>query len=1591
MNFMTKFSMKALSFLLVFVLVMQMGIATVLGATVTIGNSDDAGDYAFFDSNYCHTSGADKKYNNFTKDDGSGANYIELYRLDYTNTRRQAFIYTEMMDTSANCGYEIWLERNYITNNRFKLYNYILIDGDFMTSVQESSATMFTLSGTNGSVTTDSNLKEKGVSLTVATLGKNGTFTFSDGSTYAAGIKPGQWFNYKIAVDLSKDTADIYVDGTKVKSALALSAMTRINFVKFALGKEGKGNMYADNLRIIGLDKAFVNGVETKTSIFPDTNAVESFLSGKVAFHGYGELMYKNGTKTPIDTVYDEAGKELYVPVSVINTAFDVSVSVNADGTYSGTKSGTLSVKPKTVDGVVYVPVSAFAKQAMGRYVYYHETGIFIVTTNGDTPNESGWNYQAFYENGSMRIWNDIDHLNAFLAYERPSVSTLAADFIGGTSSTQHPRVLINSSEFNRLKNLYNSGSDEFYTKMVRAKLAVANAYLQQATVPYGYQDDMRSLTNAGMLLDRFMHWGFAYNMTGDTAYVDRAYKELLSMEEYPDFNTSHIIDAGTYVMATAIAYDWFYNGFNEEQRALAKKICLERGLPSLAEGMYGRVVSSSNGSNRFVAFRQKNNYNSIIAGGCLCAAVATMENDPDYCLDVVANCLRSLEYSLAELMPGGSWAEGPSYWNYAFEFFNYAFATLFTSFGKDYGLTKTMGMDHTLDFAMATIGATGLNNFHDMGPSSAHSYEAFAYLAKLTKNKTAFDMRNAEIESGRSGASIEDVIYYNPSAFSSSAESDTVKYIRGIELFSVRDTYKKEDSQFFLSTHFGTTSGYHQHCDAGNFVLDMFGKRWAEDLGSENYNLQNEDKYTDGDMYRKRGEGHNIIVFNPANYGPTATHPVDGIPYNSQWEQTKNVYLPVERYDYDDNSAFVVTDMTKAYSKEVNSMKTGYYVDRDSENPAVTMRSEFDLKTTNSDVYWFMHTKATVKELNAAENYVILQNGDKTVKLQFETNATVSEFDVRAAKPLPTTTQTPGQNENTAYQKVAIRLKASGNTTLTVRIAGENYDKEMYTQYLDRWVLNDASSTLFEADCTADITKNGASISRLAAEDVTIIGGKASDDAVIKLTTNTAENGTSYNGYINYVWGKSTSATDWSEAGGTGYLTVSANVFPATDTASFQIVTDNSASVSGNLNLVKNQWNNVTVVYRREDGKANVFLNGVETGWQASNIGTVNTAGTAIRTSIRPIVYGSSATDYIYVDDMKIYTSSSVPYVAVPDISSAALTDGYDIAAVGMTVAQIKANCNYADITAYTDNTFKTAISDSTALAAGNRIVIVDNGIYATYTVVADVPETTYLINNPDGLELSMSRAVTQSNGQYALGGQGITDTSTYLKFQGWDGTNDDMFYQYQYPEEYIGVGKTVSFNLDMYYTYSGNNTIHDCTIATDTHATLYTISASSLKTGSWNRINAIFTGTSEDTSAGTITGTLDVYVNGAKITKTVTVKKRIIRFIVNCGYKREGYVYTYYVPEIYVDNVSITAGDIDTPPAPIKSGYSVSGAYLTVSGSPAVSTFVNNLNLTRKSYKVKVFNANGVQVGNDTIVTSGMTARIYNGSDFVTQYYIK
>ncbi len=73
-----------------------------------------------------------------------------------------------------------------------------------------------------------------------------------------------------------------------------------------------------------------------------------------------------------------------------------------------------------------------------------------------------------------------------------------------------------------------------------------------------------------------------------------------------------------------------------------------------------------------------------------------------------------------------------------------------------------------------------------------------------------------------------------------------------------------------FVGLKAGAPAGHHGHMDAGSFVLDSDGVRWASDLGAEDYNgieqrgmnlwgtAQNSDRWT---IFRLSNFGHNTLV----------------------------------------------------------------------------------------------------------------------------------------------------------------------------------------------------------------------------------------------------------------------------------------------------------------------------------------------------------------------------------------------------------------------------------------------------------------------------------------------------------------------------------------------------------------------------------------------------------------------------------------------------------------------------------------------------------------------------------------------------------
>ena len=112
-----------------------------------------------------------------------------------------------------------------------------------------------------------------------------------------------------------------------------------------------------------------------------------------------------------------------------------------------------------------------------------------------------------------------------------------------------------------------------------------------------------------------------------------------------------------------------------------------------------------------------------------------------------------------------------------------------------------------------------------------------------------------------------------------------------------------------FVGFKGGDNKANHSHLDLGTFVLDMLGKRWALDLGGDDYLLpgyfSNDKRWT---YYRLRTEGHNTLTVNGENQQTRAKAPI--VAFLATPERT-----------------FAVADLSEAYRPRVQQARRGIAV----------------------------------------------------------------------------------------------------------------------------------------------------------------------------------------------------------------------------------------------------------------------------------------------------------------------------------------------------------------------------------------------------------------------------------------------------------------------------------------------------------------------------------------------------------------------------------------------------------------------------------------------------------------------------------------
>lgn len=921
-------------------------------------------------------------------------NEIQTPRFEYENKYRETWLKL-IKTTSSDCYFDVNMRRpDARLGPDDQTYKYYVLSGDFMTESGVQSAQLPLLRDSL------SYSGENVDSAAVYIKGRN--LVLCDGTIIFDVVKPGVWFNYLMAIDLIKQTFDIYIDGELRANDIPIvcldntKRLSYLSKMRIALSNgDFKADLKMDNCYIHGYEKPYVPGEEQKTSIFYDDTAVGEYLSDKISFHAYAKNMLVDGVKHDISNSisYDEANDEIYVKAAVLNDKLSWNIP-NADE---------------------MVPIKKYAQEQKGLYTLSNKNGLIVLSQNEmnfDTSSEYQWFVQKPYTRNSVQHVSQLEALDDYVFFDRPKADEfegMMKDTLG--SLDVHPRVYINKDRFDELRNYYNT--DATFKKWADKIISDADEFAKPETpfIDWSYQDQYRTLnTMAWPYFDRFFALGFAYQMTGYGKYAERAFKEFEMLATFPDINLSHIIDTGTFNDAVAVGYDWMYDAYTPEQREFIESLIIEKCIRPVAEGFYGLDSAWSPATLGWFAFKTTQNYNSWVVGGLFNSATAVFESDTEYLSKVLEMCSRSIEYTLKGFAPDGGWLESTDYWSHTAKYLISFAETAQTSFGSDFKVLDYQGISETPDWVTSLFGAQGVNNYGDT-PQGHYSFPEYSFFAYHNGNKALAALRKYDIEKRNDTLEIYDLIYFVPGVADDEYNAlPKAVATRGVETCGIRTDLVDEDA-FFFSAHGGANTGYHMHYDTGAFIFDLNGVRWACDLGKENYNIG----LSDDQIYRKRSEGHNTVTINTGD----KTEPMlaDG-------------FAPIVDWEYNDRSAYITYDMSNVYAQTENYTR-GFYAGDDFRS--LTIRDEI-VPAEKAEFVWTMNTMADVKIIG---NEAILSQDGQTLVLKADCDAKDWELKTMPCQPLnPLSEGTVAQNPNEEYTKIAIIVKTEESFNITVKLA---------------------------------------------------------------------------------------------------------------------------------------------------------------------------------------------------------------------------------------------------------------------------------------------------------------------------------------------------------------------------------------------------------------------------------------------------------------------------------------------------------------------------------------------------------------------------
>ena len=719
----------------------------------------------------------------------------------------------------------------------------------------------------------------------------------------------------------------------------------------------------------------------------------------------------------------------------------------------TGGEKSLLKNRPFTEEGVAYLPAEELCEKLGAQYqsagggrivdgVEYQPADSLLASIG-----KSGVHVDSEYNSGLIVLntgfkapadKDELQRLNDYMFYLRPDAEDVKAAYEASPNYGVHPRIFANKEDFDRIR--AEIETNEYKRGWKATVIENAEQVMEKPVTEYTLMNTGSTLnTVARPVMSRMYSLAMAYQLTGDKKYAERAYREIEAVASYNWIPVNDHLVAPEMGGGIAIAYDWMYDAFTEEQRKFIEET-LYNNLFWLAYNGYLSAQSAM--QNGAIA---SNNHNIVVNGGIMVGALALMDVYPEVSAWLAKNAIRGADIMMWHFAPNGAWYEGPHYWEYTAQYTAKMFASMQTALGTDFGFMSCEGLDVTADFILNMQSAIGIYNYGDgilvrqyppeiFWLSDEYNNEDFS---KVVLNNTLGKYSDAE------DAALA-LIWYDVNIPQNSVELPKDKYYPDQGTIVMRSSWD-ESEPTFVGIHAGETNIDHAQLDGGSFIFENQGIRWAKDLGMGNYNAAGYWEDAPGGRrwthFRSRAESHNTIVINP---DAGEDHMVDS-------------YADMQVVEDKERGAIVTVDMSQLLSKNASKAKRGFFFTDNRES--LVIRDEISLKKA-SDVYWILMTAATAEQ--TGDGHIVLTQDGRKLRLDYTVSGGTAEFSCERAKPFPTSPVTaPGDDPEETDNRLLLHITGSGDVTITVKLSAYNAESSDVSEYdtdITNWHVPDGA-----------------------------------------------------------------------------------------------------------------------------------------------------------------------------------------------------------------------------------------------------------------------------------------------------------------------------------------------------------------------------------------------------------------------------------------------------------------------------------------------------------------------------------------------------